>query len=74
MCTGRCFLRVRYLQLELAVTIAADELPFVKATYNLEGDRALVLRYYEIYATLLTAAELQHFPILSAIWPKSCQV
>ena len=49
--------KYEYLQLELAVVIDAGE-PFVKATYNLEGDGALAFKCYEIYTGLLTAVEL----------------
>lgn len=44
-----------FLQLELAMVIDAGE-PFVKATYSLEGDGALVFQCHEIYTHLLTAA------------------
>ena len=59
----------QYLQLELAVVIDAGE-PFVKATYNLEGDGALAFKCYEIYTSLLSAIELQHYPNLTAIAKK----
>ena len=58
--------KYEYLQLELAVVIDAGE-PFVKATYNLEGD---AFKCYEIYTGLLTAVELQHYPNLCAIAKK----
>ena len=61
--------KYEYLQLELAVVIDAGE-PFVKATYNLEGDGALAFKCYEIYTGLLTAVELQHYPNLCAIAKK----
>ena len=49
--------KTEYLQLELAAVIDAGE-PFVKATYQLEEDGALVFRYYEIYSTLEAAIKL----------------
>ena len=63
------FLTSKSMQLELAVVIDADEL-FVKATYNLEEDKALAFKCYEIYTGLLTAVELQHYPNLCAIAKK----
>ena len=48
-----------FLQLKLAVVIDASE-PFVKATYSVEGDGALVFQCHEIYTCLLAAVELQH--------------
>ena len=58
-----------FLQLELAVVIDAGE-PFVKATYSLEGDGALVFQCHEIYTCLLAAVELQHYPNLCAVAKK----
>ena len=58
-----------YMQLELAVVIDAGE-PFVMATYNLEGDGALAFKCYEIYTSLLSAIELQHYPNLTAVAKK----
>ena len=37
---------------------------------RLEGDGALAFKCYEIYASLLTAVELQHYPNLCAIAKK----
>ena len=61
--------KYEYLQLELAVAFDAGE-PFVKATYNLEGDRAFAFKCYEIYTSLLTDVKLQNHPNLSAIAQK----
>ena len=58
--------KTEYLQLELAAVIDAGE-PFVKATYQLEGDGALVFRCYEIYSTLEAAVKLHNFPNLHAV-------
>ena len=44
--------------------------PFVKGTYDLEEDGALAFKCYEIYTSLLTAVELQHYPNLCAIAKK----
>ena len=51
------------LMIELAVTIDAG-MPFVKATYNLEGDGPLVLTCYEIISALNTAARQAYYPNL----------
>ena len=62
--------KTEYLQLEIAAVIDAGE-PFVKATYQLEGDNALVFRCYEIYSTLEAAVKLQNFPRIFMLWPTS---
>ena len=54
------------MQLELAAIVDAGE-PFVKATYQLEGDGALAFRCYEIFSTLEASVKLQHFPNLHAM-------
>ena len=58
--------KIEYLQLELAAIVDAGE-PFVKATYQLEGDGALAFRCYEIFSTLEASVKLQHFPNLHAM-------
>jgi len=58
--------KTEYLQLELAAVVDARE-PFVKATYQLEGDSVLVFRCYEIFSTLEASIKLQHFPNLHAM-------
>ena len=58
--------KTEYLLLELAAIVDAGE-PFVKATYELEGDGALVFRCYEIYSTLEATVKLQNFPNLHAV-------
>ena len=55
-----------YLQLELAAIIDWGE-PFVKTTYNLEGDGPLVLQCYEVVDLLITAIRLAHTPSVRAI-------
>ena len=44
-----------YLMVELAVTVDAG-MPFVQATYNLEGDGPLALTCYETISALNAAA------------------
>ena len=50
-----------YLMVELAVTIDAG-MPFVKATYNLEGDGPLPLSFYETSSALNVAARQASYP------------
>lgn len=57
------------LQVELAAVIDAGE-PFVKATYDLEGDGPLALKCYEILNTLTAAVRVQHYPNLQAVAQK----
>ena len=45
----------KYLMVELAATIDAAT-PFIKATYNVEGDGPLALTYYEAISALNLAA------------------
>ena len=54
------------LQLELAITVDAG-LPFVQATYNLEGDGPLVLTCYEELNKLVYSIQLAHLPNLNRI-------
>lgn len=49
------------LQMELAITIDVGE-PFVKATYNLEGDGPLALSAYEHISFLDSFAPTVHYP------------
>ena len=42
-------------------------LPFVKCTYNLEGDGPLVLSCYDTISALNIAARQAHYPNLDAI-------
>ena len=53
-------------QVELAATIDAG-MPFVKATYNLEGDGPLVLNCYETISALNMAARQAYYPNLDVI-------
>ena len=54
------------LRMELAITIDAME-PFVKATYNLEGDRPLIFKAYEEIALLSAGILNQHYPNTKAV-------
>ena len=56
----------KLLQIELAAMIDAG-LPFVKCTYNLEGDGPLVLSCYDTISALNMAARQAHYPNLVAI-------
>ena len=51
---------------ELAVTIDTG-MPFVKATYNLEGDGPLVLSCYETISELNATARQANYPNLLAV-------
>ena len=53
-------------KVELAVTIDAAA-PFVKATYNLEGDGPLALTCYEAISALNVAARQAHYPNFEAV-------
>ena len=55
-----------HLMVELAVTIDAG-MPFVKATYNLEGDGPLALTCYEAISTLNAAARQAYYPNLMSV-------
>ena len=57
------------LQIELAAVIDAGE-PFVKATYTLEGDGPLALKYYKVASTLSARIHMQHYPNLLAVAEK----
>ena len=56
----------KYLMVELAVTIDIA-VPFVKSTYNLEGDGPLALTCYEAISTVNVAARQAHYPNLEAV-------
>ena len=58
-----------YLQLELAAVVDCGE-KFVKATYDLEGDGPLVLRYYEVLSILNASIHTSHFPNVKAVAEK----
>ena len=55
-----------YLMVELAVTVDAA-MPFVKATYYLEGDGPLPLSCYETISGLNVAARQAHYPNLQPV-------
>ena len=56
----------RKLSIELAITIDVC-LPFVTATYKLEGDGPRVLTDYEELSKLLSAVALSHHPNTAAV-------
>ena len=56
----------KHLQVELAATIDAG-MPFVKATYNLEGDGPLALTCYDAISALNMSARQAYYPNLDAI-------
>ena len=57
------------LQLELAAVIDCGQ-PFVKATYKLEGDGALVYSCYDILSSLTLGIQAAHYPNLCAVTVK----
>lgn len=56
----------RKLQMELAITVDTME-PFVKTTYNLEGDGPLVLYAYQKISSLYAHIALAHHPNVVAV-------
>ena len=58
--------RIGLLQIELAAVIDAIA-PLVKATYNLEGDGALVWQCHDQISTVLNAITTSHHPNVTAI-------
>ena len=54
------------LQLEMAITIDVGE-PFVKSTYNLEGDGPLALTTYKCICFLSSFASTAHYPNANAV-------
>ena len=61
--------KYRKLKIELAMLVDAMT-PFVKATYNLEGDGPLVLTAYREISTLHSVVANQHYPNVMAIAKK----
>ena len=57
------------LQLELAAVIDAGD-PFVRATYKLEGDGALVFDCFDVLSSLASSIQTGHFPNLTDISAK----
>ena len=57
------------LQMELAAVVDAGE-PFVKATYNLEGDGALVFKCYDQIQTLKAGIDNAYYPNVNALAQK----
>ena len=58
--------KTRKLKMELAATVDCME-PFVKATYNLEGDGFLALEVYECIHALNIAIMSKHMPNVAAM-------
>ena len=54
------------LQVELAINVDAGE-PFVKATYTVEGDGRLALKYYDILSEVKASIQVHHWPNTAAI-------
>ena len=52
--------------MELAVVIDSGE-AFVKATYKLEGDGALVFSCFDVLSSLQLGIQTEHFPNLVAV-------
>ena len=57
-----------FLEVELAIIVDAG-MPFVQATYNLEGDGHLALECYEVISSLTAAVNMAqpHYPNLQAV-------
>lgn len=60
-----------YLQMELATIVDVGEY-FVKATYNLEGDGALVLQCYEEIVKVRVALQAAHYPNYGSYCSTAC--
>ena len=58
--------KIKHVKLELAAVVDYGE-PFVKATYNLEGDGPIVLSCYETVQELVASMEVDNAPNLKAI-------
>ena len=54
------------LKIELAATVDGME-PFVKATYNLEGDGSLALRVYQELRTVESSMAIAYYPNITAV-------
>ena len=61
--------KTRKLKMELAATVDCME-PFVKATYNLEGDGFLALEVYERLSALYISVRSKHNPNVTAVAKK----
>ena len=55
-----------HLMIEMAAVVDAGK-EFVKATYNLEGDGALVLECYEQVQAVFASIHVSHYPTVDAI-------
>lgn len=58
--------RCRKLKMELAMTVDGME-PFVKATYNLEGNGSIAIQVYEQLQALHNQISLHHYPNVVAV-------
>ena len=58
--------KCRKLKLELAITLDSME-PFVRATYNLEGDGMLAMFAYQQISKLKSAVISEHYPNVNAL-------
>ena len=58
--------RLANLQIELAAVVDCGE-SFVKATYNVKGDGAVVFNCYKILDVLSKGVQTAHFPNLYAV-------
>ena len=61
-----------YMQLVLA-TLVNGALPFVQATYKLEGDRALIFERCDIISSLTAAVHVADYPNVKAVCKKPTQ-
>ena len=64
--------KTRKLKMELAATVDCME-PFVKATYNLEGDGFLALEVYERLSALYISVRSKHNPNVTAVAKKEAR-
>ena len=58
--------KCRKLKLELAITVDSME-PFVRTTYNLEGDGMLAMFAYQQISKLKSAVICEHYPNVNAL-------
>ena len=58
--------KLAFLQIELAAVIDLGE-TFVKATYRLEGDGALVFECYEVIREIVAAIQVGNYPNVQAV-------
>ena len=58
--------KLKYLKVELAAVVDYGE-PFVKATYNLEGDGPLALSCYELVQEVVASIKVENVPNFQAV-------